>query len=339
VGSGVISDCYRPEERGFAVSVYNIVPLLGPSLGPIAGAFITQYISWRWIFFLVSIADAVLQLLAAFFLYETYVPVLLDKRRKKLAKVTRNIMLRASLDRGGREHVGALLRKSLLRSLRLLATQPILQVLAIYLAYVYGLIYLAFSTFPTLWEDQYHEPTGIGSLNYLSLGLGYISGSFACGILVDKIYKKLKKGNNDDGEPEFRIPMMALASLFVPIGLFWYGWSAQERLHWIIPNIGAFIFSAGVIIIMQCVNNYIIDAYPRYAASAIGAVTLIRNLPGTGFPLFAPYMYSALGFGWGNSILAFVAISIGLPAPLLIWKFGKRLRASSRYASSLRADC
>ncbi|KAI9825596.1 MAG: hypothetical protein M1819_000492 [Sarea resinae] len=334
VGSGIISDCYRAEERGVAVAIYNIFPLLGPSTGPIAGAFITQSMSWRWVFYFVSIADLVLQFLAAVFLRETYPPILLDKRRRQLAKSTGNTRLRTPFDRDGREGFSALLRRNLLRALRLLATQPIVQVLAIYLAYVYGLMYLTYSTFPTLWTGRYHESTGIGSLNYVSLGLGYLAGSFLCGMLVDRIYTRLKRRNGGKGEPEFRVPMLALASLLVPTGLFWYGWSAQARLHWIMPNIGSFIFSAGVIMIMQSVNNYIVDCYPLYAASAIAAVTLIRNLPGTGFPLFAPYMYDKLGYGWGSTVLALVAVCIGIPSPLLIWQFGKRMRVSSRMASS-----
>ena len=33
-----------------------------------------------------------------------------------------------------------------------------------------------------------------------------------------------------------------------------------------------------------------------------------------GFPLFAPAMYAALGVGWGDTLLAFVAIIVGCPA-------------------------
>jgi hypothetical protein len=94
--------------------------------------------------------------------------------------------------------------------------------------------------------------------------------------VVDKVYSKLEKANHDVGEPKFRVPVMGLASLLVPMGLLWYGWSAEM---WIMPNIGAFIFSSGVIMTMQCVNNYIVDAYPLYAASAIAAVRYKRSVP------------------------------------------------------------
>ena len=50
------------------------------------------------------------------------------------------------------------------------------------------------------------------------------------------------------------------------------------------------------------------------AATALAAVTFFRSLAGFGFPLFALPMYAALGYGRGDTILACVAIAIGVPA-------------------------
>lgn len=75
------------------------------------------------------------------------------------------------------------------------------------------------------------------------------------------------------------------------------------------------------------------DAYTRYAASAVGAATVLRSLAGFGFPLFTPYMYRSLGLGWGNSLLGFLAIDLGIPAPLLLWKYEETLRSRSTFAA------
>jgi hypothetical protein len=48
IGGGVLSDLFLPEERGRAMSIYSLAPLLGPAIGPIAGGFITENTSWRW---------------------------------------------------------------------------------------------------------------------------------------------------------------------------------------------------------------------------------------------------------------------------------------------------
>ena len=76
------------------------------------------------------------------------------------------------------------------------------------MAYLYGLMYLVLSTFPSVWEGVYHESVGIGGLNYLSLGLGFFIGSQGSARLNDRIYIRLKQQNNNVGRPEFRVPLM-----------------------------------------------------------------------------------------------------------------------------------
>jgi hypothetical protein len=80
-------------------------------------------------------------------------------------------------------------------------------------------------------------------------------------------------------------------------------------------------------------QTYIVDSYTTYAASGVAAAVVLRSLAGFGFPLFAPYLYEVLGYGWGNSLLGFLAIGIGIPAPFLFWFYGERLRAKSTFAA------
>ena len=197
------------------------------------------------------------------------------------------------------------------------------------MAYLDGLMYLVLSTLPILWTQHYHETIGIGGLNYISLALGFFLGTQICAPLSDTIYRRLKHGNAGVGRPEFRTPLMVPGSILVPCGLFIYGWSVQYHTHWIVPNIGVVLFAGGMIIGFQCMQTYLVDSYIMYAASAIGATTVLRNSAGIGFPLFARQIYNALDYGWGNSLLGFIAIGIGLPAPLLLWMFGKKLRERS----------
>lgn len=334
VGGGVLSDCFRPEERGKSIAIYSLAPLLGPALGPIAGGFIAENTTWRWVFYSTSITDALIQLLGLFFLRETYAPRLLRDRSKRLRKETNNASYQTDEERQGKTFL-QILRASLIRPFKLLLTQPIVQVMALFMAYVYGIMYLVLSTFPALWTNPayYNESTGIGGLNYISLGLGFWGGSQLCAPLNDRIYRRLKARNNNVGRPEFRIPLLAVAAVLLPAGLFIYGWTAQTHRHWIAPNIGAFLFGMGNIITFQCIQTYMVDAYSRFAASALAAGAFLRSLAGFGFPLFAPYMYQTLQYGWGNSLLAFIAIVIGVPAPIFLWRFGESLRKKSTYAA------
>jgi len=201
------------------------------------------------------------------------------------------------------------------------------------MAYLYGMMYLMLSTFPALWSGRYGEPVGEASLNYIALGVGFFLGAQISAPVNDKVYRRLKARYNGIGRPEFRVPGMFVGSCLIPIGLFWYGWSAQARTHWILPDVGAAIFCSGAIMCFQSMQMYIVDSYARYAASGIAAAVVLRSTAGFGFPLFAPAMYERLGYGWGNSILGIVAIILGLPAPLIFWKYGEKLRARSKFAA------
>ncbi|KAL1637855.1 hypothetical protein SLS56_000412 [Neofusicoccum ribis] len=331
IGGGTLSDMFLPEQRGKAISVYSLAPLIGPAAGPIAGGFIAENTTWRWVFWATSICDALIQVVGFFYLQETYAPVLLKWKAARLRKETGNAALRSEFESD--KTVSKVLGVALIRPFRLLFTQPIIQFLAIYMAFLYGLMYLVLSTFPTLWTTTYHEALGISGLNYISLAVGFFVGVQVAAPFNDRIYVRLKRRNGNVGAPEFRVPLMLPGSLLVPVGLFWYGWSAQAGVHWIMPNIGAAIFGAGTIVAFQCIQTYLVDAYTLFAASAISSATVLRSLAGFGFPLFAPYLYQALGDGWGNSLLAFLGIALGVPAPLLLWKYGKTLRAKSQFAA------
>ncbi|KAF2664029.1 synaptic vesicle transporter [Microthyrium microscopicum] len=332
IGGAVLGDLFFAEQRGKAVSIYSLAPLLGPAIGPIAGGFVTANTTWRWIFYATTIADALIQVSGFFFLQETYVPILLQRKAAKLRKETGNDAYYTEFDHKN-ESLRQTLSTAAVRPFIMLFTQPIIQCIAFYMAYLYGLMYLMLSTFPQLWTVQYGFSTSIGSLHYIALGTGFFLGTQISAPINDRVYRRLKKSNNGVGRPEFRVPLMIAGSLFIPIGLFWYGWAAQAHTHWIVPDIGAAIFCAGTIVCFQSMQTYIVDGYTRYAASGIAAAVVLRSLAGFGFPLFAPSMYNALGFGWGNSLLAFVGIAIGVPAPIIFWKYGEQLRAKSKFAS------
>jgi MFS family permease len=336
VGGGVLSDLFNPEDRGKALAIYGLAPLLGPAIGPIAGAFIAENTTWRWAFYATTIADALIQVGGLFFLQETYAPVLLIWKKRRLVKETGNTLLHTAYDNADRT-VANVLRIAFERPLRLITTQVIVQALSLYLLYVYGILYIVLTSFPTLWSGPeprgYGEALGIGGLNYISIGLGFFVGAQLCTPLQDRIYAALKRRYGGVGRPEYRVPMMVPGAVLLPVGLIIYGWTAEYKTHWIFPNIGAFLFSVGTIIGYQCLQGFLVDSYSRFAASAVGAATFFRSLAGFGFPLFAPSLYDRLGYGWGNTLLALLAVVIGWPGPYLLWTYGETLRKKSPFAA------
>ncbi|WP_217550876.1 MFS transporter, partial [Pantoea sp. GbtcB22] len=55
LGGGLIADLYTVEKRGAATALWSIGPLIGPVIGPICGGFISEHISWRWVFWILLI--------------------------------------------------------------------------------------------------------------------------------------------------------------------------------------------------------------------------------------------------------------------------------------------
>lgn len=99
---------------------------------------------------------------------------------------------------------------------------------------------------------------------------------------------------------------------------------------WLMPDIGVCIFNFGNTLSQQAVINYVVEIFGQQSASAVAAVRVLSNLFGFTFPLFAAQLYVSLGYGWGNSLLAFLFLAMGIPAPILLWKFGARIRAAGK---------
>lgn len=351
-----MADLWHEDVRGKSISIYSLAPLLGPAIGPIAGGFISEYTTWRWAFYATSIVDAAVAFVGIFVLRETYAPVLLRRKAKKtrqrLGSAGRHAQCEAS-----EASLTSRLQDTFVRSFKLLGTQVIIQTLGLYMAFLFGLVYLLLSTFSVLWTQVYHESVAFAGLNYIAIGVGLMLGtqigaryndrvredfsfdnadwSFrfnANPLFAKQIFMRMKLRNDNKGIPEHRLPLLFPSSILIPVGLLIYGWPASAHTHWIVPNIGVAIFTAAIIVAFQCIQMYIIDAYgSRHAASAMSAASLLRSLAGFCFPLFAPQLYNTLGYGWGNSLLAAFAVVIGWPACLLLWSFGKRMRARSRF--------
>lgn len=133
----MLGDVWLAEERGAALSIYSLGPLIGPAVGPIAGAWIAQCTTWRWTLWAPSIVDVFIQLAALKFLKETFAPCLLRRKATKLRKETGDDRYQTIQEREKLTLPVAL--KSFSRPFILIGTQPIVQCLGLYMAYLYGL--------------------------------------------------------------------------------------------------------------------------------------------------------------------------------------------------------
>ncbi|THX26755.1 putative caffeine resistance protein 5 [Aureobasidium pullulans] len=206
--------------------------------------------------------------------------------------------------------------------------------LNLYIALIYGLLYVWFESFVIVFIDIYGFNLGKGGLAYL----GILIGAFA--ILPPfflYLYRVLEPQFDDKGDlkPEKRLPPACVGAFMIPICLFWFGWSARADVHWIMPIIGSAFFSMGSVLLFNSVLNYLPDAYPEYAASVLAGNDFMRSAFGAGFPLFARAMYNDLGVNWASSTLGFLAIAF-IPIPFALHFYGETLR--EKYSKHARKD-
>jgi len=263
------------------------------------------------------------------FLRETYPTVLLERKTTRLINETGNTNLRSKRDTG--LTVQQLFIRAIVRPAGLLVLSPMILITSIYMGVVYGYQYLMFSTFTYVFQDQYGFPTKSVGLTFLGIGIGSLLGLLIIGVISDRIVKSRSKpgpGSPSGAmKPEYRLPPLVAGAFFIPAGLFLYGWSAQYKIHWIIPIIGTGLIGIGNMAVFMCILSYLVDAFTIYAASALAANTVIRSIMGALLPLAGQSMYSSLGLGWGNSLLGFIAVAC-IPVPMLLMRYGERLRES-----------
>ncbi|KAI6130537.1 major facilitator superfamily domain-containing protein [Pisolithus croceorrhizus] len=327
IGGGVIGDLFAERDRASAMALYTIGPLIGPAIGPIIGGFVSQSIGTQYVFYLITGLCGLAAALAIPLLRETYAPVLRLRKVKHPIDVEEKAVIRTIAARVP-ENEWNYLWTNIARPMLILTRSFICFILSLYMALMYGIYYLMFATFPNLFSEVYHWSIGIGGLAYIGLGLGFMLSTISGAKISDKLYLRLVAKNNGKGKPEMRIPALIFGSFFVPVGLLWYGWSAQARIHWIMPIIGTSIYGFGLMTTFLPIQLYLVDAFV-YRASAIAAASVFRSVLGFVFPLFGEQMFNALGYGWGNTLLAGLAIIIGIPFPIWIYYAGERIRSRS----------
>lgn len=296
------------------------------------GGFITEsYLGWRWTAWITLITSGFFGLIAFFVVPETYSPVLLQQRAARLRRETKNWALHSSLD----EHRPTLTdigNKYLTRPFQMLFQEPILVCITVYLSLIYGILYLFLEAYPVAFvEVRGWTNEGIAGLPFIGIMIGIIIG--VCIVIYNtktRFARKLAEGGRV--VPEERLVEMMFASVLLPVGLFWFGWTMDKS--WPAQVIAGAPIGTGIFIIFMQGINYLIDVYLMFANSAIAANTFVRSILGGSFPLFAMAMYHNLGVNWASSLLGFIAV-VMIPIPVVFYIYGARIRAMSRYSPTL----
>jgi len=339
-GGASIGDMYTPKYRAHGIAIWGLAAVCGPILGPLMGGFIVDwrdrlgYVDgWRWtIWELLWLSGLGLAILIVT-LPETSTPCILYYKAKRLRKITGNQNLQSESEIMQKEMTpGQIVKISLLFPFVLCFTEPIVFLLNLYIALIYGILYIFFEAYAIVFVGIYGFNEGELGLSFFGVFVGSVLALLGFEIYL-KTYLEKEFDKADDGmiAPEQRLPPAMLGAFFIPICLFWFGWTSRASIHWIVPIIGTSFFGAGTFLLFQSILNYLPDAYPSRAASVLAGNDLFRSAFGAGFPVFASAMYMNEGIGVASSILGGLAC-IMIPLPFVFYKFGPRIRKWSKHA-------
>ncbi|CAG8232326.1 unnamed protein product [Penicillium salamii] len=331
VPAGVIADLFPPASRGLALGLFVVGPFLGPSLGPIVGGFMVERAGWRWVQGLLAIIACVQWLAVLIFLPETYPSVLLRRRAQRLSKLTGCVYRSAMEESQSRPS----LTVALSRPWVLLFREAIVLLISIYMSIIYGTLYMFFAAYPIIFQKVRGWSEGLGGLSFLGIMIGILLSIPNMFISHYRYQKKASKGPKRLA-PEMRLPDCFIATIALPVGIFWFAWTNSPSVHWVVPIVAGVPFGYGCIMVFLPCFNYLVDSYTIFAASLLAANSALRSVFGAAFPLFTGVMYENLGIHWAASVPAFMALAC-VPIPYLFYIYGARIRKRCHYAAEADA--
>ncbi|KAI0776346.1 MFS general substrate transporter [Trametes elegans] len=328
----VMSDIWDADTRGKAMALFAVAPFAGPTIGPaISGFMAVAGVSWRWVFWLLTIFAGVCLVFIVLTLPETYVPAILVARARRLRKETGDDRYWAPLERSEMSFAPRL-KHILARPFTVLFREPMLIAITLYMSFMYGVMYLLFEAYPIVFTLGHHFNAGISGLMFLPIFVGALV-SVVLYILIfhPRYHRTIQQFAPNPVPPEYRLEICMWGAPLYTISFFWFGWTSYPSVSYWAPLMAGFPMGFAIIWIFLGLFNYTIDAYLFVAASALSSMTVVRSLFGAGFPLFATQMYETLNPRWASTLLGCIAL-VMMPIPFLLKRYGSRLRKHSKYA-------
>jgi DHA1 family multidrug resistance protein-like MFS transporter len=331
-GGATLQDVYSLLQLPYVLSLWAFAATCGPALGPIISGFSVTAENWRWSLWEMLWLNGPIFISLFFFLPETSSANILLRRAQRLRKLTGNNNLKAQseIDQANLTP-RAIAIEALWRPFELMLLDPSIAFTAVYTAIVYGIFYSFFEAFPLVYVDVYHFNLG-------EMGLTFLSVTVAVTLSVAWYWYYIHHTVNPSilahglGAPERRLIPALVVTFFVPVGLFIFGWTAREDVHWIVSCIGIGITTIGIFLIIQCIFLYLPLSYPQYAASLFAGNDFTRSALAAGSIHFSYPMFHNLGVDKGITLLAGLTIGCSVGVYVLYF-YGAKLRAKSRFAA------
>ena len=290
-GGATITDMYDPARSAYGLCVWGSFGICGPVFGPILGGFAAEARGWRWTVWVVAWMASAVVVLLFFCMPESNAANILYRRAKRLRKTLARKDLRSQSEIDAANTAATSKKNAATSQLRVLSaafilafTEPIVFALDLYTALLYGILFLWFESFPFVFGNIYHFTLAQQGLVFLGIFVGGVV-TLPLFLLWIK-HRIVPRFTRPDFVPEMVLPPTFFGSAALPVCLFFYGWSAKESVHWIVPVIGSSFFTVSIITLFNPVSNYLGIAYPKQSASIFAGNALFRASFGAIFPLF-----------------------------------------------------
>ncbi|KAG2139128.1 major facilitator superfamily domain-containing protein [Suillus bovinus] len=321
LGTGVIGDIYKLEERGTVIGAFISVTNIGWGVAPFVGGAATQYWSWRNFHYSIG-AWGLLEMLFIYLSFpETSHPGTLGIDK---------------LPSRGWIHIT---RINPLRSLWLLRSPNLFAVMfasALMVNTMYGVLLLVidFLNIPMAYTiaPRYGitNEAIIGAL-FLPNGLGCFTGALVSGRLSDTVVRKCREKHGGAWYPEDRLRATWIGGLFiVPLSIVASGLLTTYiggPIGLALNVLCLYAMGMGVDLVIDPIHAYNVDVVHSRSAEATAACIASWSLILSATTAIIIPSIELIGFAWTNNIAAVFAV-IGQGLIFLTIRYGNRMRAS-----------
>ncbi|KAI0460307.1 major facilitator superfamily domain-containing protein [Xylaria acuta] len=360
----VVSDVITSAERGSYVGFTSVPIILAPSVGPVIGGVISQYLGWRWIFWILTILAGFVLVLFLLFMpetcrllvgdgsirphkfYRTIWQLVKDARRKKSAALDTDGTL-AHQDTNEEPRKNLRVQKPNLARTLLILFEKEMFLLLMYSSLIYAGFYAVATAIPAEFARLYgFDGLKIG-LVYIPLGVGSIVSVFVMGRLANWNYRRHCRMLNipydrsrqqdmagfpiEQARLQISIPFLALFTA-VLIG---FGWAVEYKAHLAVEIILLFLQGVSLVAFSNLLSTLVVDINPGAAGAATAANNLTRCLVGAGASAFINPLMTAVGAGWAFTIIA-LSYVVFFPALWLVLRNGVKWRTEKARKEELR---
>ncbi|KAG6035921.1 hypothetical protein E4U41_005888 [Claviceps citrina] len=360
--TAVVADIVTSAERGQYIGITVVPAVVAPSLGPVIGGLLAQYLGWRAIFWFLAISSAVALVLIVLFFPETCRPIVDNGSITPpplYRSVWQTVLLRRQ--RRNKRQRGNALEKTTTTTSASLSSRPndfkfkvpnVLGSLFLLFETVNGLLlwtssivfagfYCLSTSMPALLTRTYGYGEVQVGLMYLPLAVGSIGAAFIVGPLINYNFKRhcLKTGTPFDRSRQHDLSQFPLERARLEIGLpllllagaslIGWGWAMRAATHVAVPCVASFMLGIGLIGFNNTTNILLVDFNPGKAGTATAANNLTRCLVGAGFSAAIMPMIDAMGVGPAFTLVGGMYFVSVIPL-LVLLRSGMRWRAETK---------